>query len=174
MFISLWRVSPNNSSEHEIKNSNSIVENVFNLSNEDLSILDFSKAKLLSYQNHLNNQEIDKALKNIFELLSEANAYVDRQAPWSLKKTDTNRMNVVLSISVELIRRSTFMLSPFIPSSAKKVFSLLNIDPESISFDNIFDLNNFPYKINKPTPIFPRIELNDWLSLSFKFWLFKK
>ena len=30
--------------------------------------------------------QIDKALKNIFEYLSEVNAYVDEQAPWALKK----------------------------------------------------------------------------------------
>ena len=33
--------------------------------------------------------QIDRALKNIFEYLSEVNAYVDDQAPWALKKTDS-------------------------------------------------------------------------------------
>ena len=32
--------------------------------------------------------QIDRALKNIFEYLSTVNAYVDNQAPWSLKKTN--------------------------------------------------------------------------------------
>ena len=45
----------------------------------------------LTFENYLNNMEnfhIDRALKNIFEYLSEVNAYVDEQAPWALKKTD--------------------------------------------------------------------------------------
>ena len=43
----------------------------------------------VTFKNYLNNMEsfqIDKALKNIFEYLSEVNAYVDEQAPWALKK----------------------------------------------------------------------------------------
>ena len=99
-----------------------------------------------------------KGLKEIFELLSETNIYVDSQAPWSLKKTDINRMNVVLSVSIELIKRSTFMLSPIIPSSCIKVLKILNIDLKDLNFNNIFDIPDKPYTINVPNPIFPRIE----------------
>ena len=42
--------------------------------------------------------QIDKALKNIFDYLSEVNAYVDEQAPWALKKIDTTRMQDVLYV----------------------------------------------------------------------------
>ena len=34
----------------------------------------------------MNDQQIDKAIKEIMDLLSQCNAYVDEQAPWSLKK----------------------------------------------------------------------------------------
>jgi len=143
------------------KNCNSLIENNFNLIKEDQDILTSSKNCLDKYRMHMNNQEIDKAIKKIFELLSESNIYIDKQAPWSLKKTDVSRMNVVLSVSIELIKRSTFMLSPIIPESTKKIFNLLNINFKTLSFDNIFEINSFSQKINTAKPIFPRIEVND-------------
>ena len=143
------------------KNSESLVENKFNLIDEDKNIISFSKNKLIKYQAYLNNQEIDKALKEIFELLTQTNIYVDKQAPWVLKKFDINRMNVVLSTSIDLIKRSTFMLFPIIPSSCLKVFNILNINISNLNFDNILYLPTKPIKINSPEPIFLRIETDD-------------
>jgi methionyl-tRNA synthetase len=143
------------------KNCNHIVENNFDLIDEDKKILNLSIKKIQNYQNYLNNQEIDKALKEIFELLSETNVYIDKQAPWALKKTDVNRMNVVLSLSIELIKRSAFMLSPVIPFGCEKIFKILNIDFSKLSFDNICVMNNTKHKINIPIAVFPRIENND-------------
>ena len=39
----------------------------------------------------MNNQEIDKSIKEIFELLSETNIYIDKQAPWSLKNSNIRK-----------------------------------------------------------------------------------
>ena len=142
------------------KNCNQIVPNIFNLNNDDNKILNFSKEKILNYKNFLDEQEIDKSIKEIFELLSEINIYVDKQAPWALKKSDIDRMNVVLSVSIELIKRATFMLSPIIPDASRKVFNVLNIDQNNLHFDTIVKLNNLPQKINLIEPIFPRIEIN--------------
>ena len=46
-------------------------------------------------EENTNNEEIDKALKETFKLISEINVYIDNQAPWSLKKTDNQRMKNV-------------------------------------------------------------------------------
>ena len=109
----------------------------------------------------MNNQQIDKALKEVFELLTETNIYVDKQAPWTLKNTDLNRMNEVLFISSEIIRRSTILLYPVIPHSCEKIFSIMNINKNNIIFDNFNEIPKNPIKINDPLPIFPRIENND-------------
>ena len=143
------------------KNCASIVENRFELIEDDKIILQNSENKLNSFRKLMNNQEIDKAIKEIFELLSETNIYVDRSAPWNLKKKDLGRMNVVLSVSIELIKRSAFMLLPIIPDGSKKIFNILNIDSSNLFFDNITFINKKSHKINISKPIFPRIEIND-------------
>jgi len=109
----------------------------------------------------MNNQEIDKALKEVFLLLNETNIYVDKQAPWNLKKTNLERMNTVLSVSIEIIRRVTILLYPIMPQSCKNILSLLNIDSNDIKINNYESIPKERIIINEPFPIFPRIELND-------------
>ena len=70
-------------------------------------------------------------------------------------------MNVVLSVSTELIKRSTLLLYPIIPSSCEKVFSIINLKKENINLSNFENFPNDKIIINDPFPIFPRIEIND-------------
>ena len=143
------------------KNCNSIVENNFSLNSEDDRLLQFSIDKINNYRSYMERQEINKALKETFELLTETNVYVDQQAPWVLNKSNIARMNVVLSLTVELIKRSTLMLYPVIPGSCLKVFEILNLNFSSINFDNIENLPSTSLTINEPSPIFPRIVIDD-------------
>ena len=109
----------------------------------------------------MNNQEIDKALKEVFLLLNETNIYVDRQAPWNLKNTNIKRMNTVLSISIEIIRRVTILLYPIMPESCEKILSIISINNNEIKISNYESISSEPIVIKDPFPIFPRIELND-------------
>ena len=144
-----------------IKNCNHKIENDFNLADEDNTILKLSITKLDNYKKCMDNFELDRAIKEIIELLSQINIYIDKQAPWLLKKTDIKRMNVVLSVSIELIKRSTLMLLPIIPNSSIKVFNLLNIKYLDLNFQNISILPDKEQIINRPEVLFPRIEVND-------------
>ena len=109
----------------------------------------------------MDNYEIDKALKQIFDLLSLTNTYIDSQEPWNLKKIDLDRMNIVLSVSVEIIRRASILLFPVMPKSIEKIFSILNMKTQDISLQNFDKLSSISIKINKSFHIFPRIDLND-------------
>ena len=93
--------------------------------------------------------------------LKDGLAYVDKQAPWNLKKTNIERMNTVLSVSIEIIRRATILLYPIMPESCNKILSLLNIDNNDINISKYEFIPSEPIIINDPFPIFPRIELND-------------
>jgi len=106
----------------------------------------------------MNSYSIDKALKNIFEFLSLVNTFVDNQAPWSLKKTDPVRMEVVLYVVAILIIKSSILLLPIIPSSIKKVLSIFSLSVEEINLSKIQNFLPEIISIKKPYPIFPRIE----------------
>ena len=141
------------------KNSNSIVENNFDkLTKEDNNLIQLSIDRFIKYKEHVESFEIDKGIKEIMELITQANIYIDKQKPWNLKKYDIKRMNIVLSVLIEIIRRSSMMLYPVIPDSIKKIYQNLNIDEKQLSFDHYDQIPIKKHTINLTTPIFPRIE----------------
>ncbi len=140
------------------KNCNSTLTPSTNFTDEDNILFEELNNKFKEYCYHMDNQKIDKAIKSTMELLSLTNAYVDDQAPWSLRKNNPERMKVTLFVVVNIIIKSSLMLLPVIPGSAKKVLSLFNIDNSKISFENFNKPIDYEIKINSPEPIFPRID----------------
>jgi methionyl-tRNA synthetase len=74
------------------------------------------------------------------------NAYVDAQAPWTLRKTDPARMAAVLGTLVKAVRELTRSIAPIIPASADKLMALI-------------DAGEAGTPIPQPVPLFPRLEL---------------
>jgi len=76
------------------------------------------------------------------------NAYVDAMAPWGLKKSDPARMAAVLGTLVVAIRELAQAVAPVIPGSSAKLIALI-------------DSGEGGQAIAQPTPIFPRLELDE-------------
>jgi methionyl-tRNA synthetase len=76
------------------------------------------------------------------------NAYVDAQAPWTLRKTDPERMAAVLGTLVAAVRQLTQAVAPVIPESADKLLTLI-------------DSGSGGQPIAQPQPLFPRLELEE-------------
>ena len=49
---------------------------------------------------HFDSQEFHFALEKIWAAVASANKYIDEQAPWTLKKSNTERMGTVLNLSL--------------------------------------------------------------------------
>ena len=140
-----------------VKNCNSNVKNNSNFTNEDKNLIDLMNLKFDEYKKFMNEEKIDKSIKCVFELLSETNVYIDKEAPWNLKKTNKDRMNDVLFITLNVIKNSTIMLIPIMPESANKILDILNISKTERNFDHI-SISKNDYNITDPKPIFPRID----------------
>ena len=104
--------------------------------------------------------ELNKILSEIWDQISNLNKYFSDQKPWELKKTNIDRMNTVLFVTVDNIRRISIMLIPFIPESANKILDLMGIDATERSFNYIKtkDLHTFKEAIGDVKPIFPKVD----------------
>ena len=66
-----------------------------------------------------NNLEIHNYLKNIIQLCSEVNKYVNDSAPWSIKEDNIEKRNVIIYAVLEFIRKISILLQPVIPEKTK-------------------------------------------------------
>ena len=92
----------------------------------------------------------------------DANKYFNDETPWS-KKDDIKRVNTIIYVSLELIRKISILLYPIIPTTSIKSLSIFNITENKISFESI---NNHKYlisnsKISKVDILFKKIVKNN-------------
>ncbi|MDB2682727.1 methionine--tRNA ligase [Alphaproteobacteria bacterium] len=99
------------------------------------------------------------ALAEIAAFVTECDAYVDAQAPWTLKKEDPERMKTVLYVLAEAIRCLGIMVQPFMPDSAMKILAQLQVDEGQRMFEHMSAEHALKpgITIDKPEGVFPRI-----------------
>ena len=124
---------------------------------EDLILINSIKDHMDDYRFLIDNQKFDQYLKNIWITISNANKYVDEQAPWSLKKSDFSRMKDVLYILLETVRQVSILLQPFMPDSSKAILDHLKIVDDERDFKSLGKMYEGGINISTPLPLFPRI-----------------
>ena len=125
---------------------------------EDQALLASADALLGMVRQHIDKQAFHEALRVIWQVISNANRYVDTVAPWALKKTDPARMAEVLAVLAETIRQVAILVQPVMPDAAAKILDQLGVDPAARDFTYLGGQARLAngQVIAKPEPVFPR------------------
>ena len=104
----------------------------------------------------LLRQAYGETLEEVWRVIRAANAYIDRQAPWALRRTDPARMAIVLRVMADTLRPIATVLQPFMPASMAAMLDQLGIPADMRSLADL--ATPLPAGITLPPPqgIFPR------------------
>lgn len=105
---------------------------------------------------HLDAQRFHDALEEIWRVVRASNAYIDRQAPWALKKTDPARMAAVLRVLADVLRGIATVLQPFMPGSMARMLDQLGVPAEARSLAALATPLADGTALPAPQGIFPR------------------
>ncbi|MEK6712716.1 MAG: methionine--tRNA ligase subunit beta, partial [Nitrospirota bacterium] len=117
--------------------------------------------KVIAFMNKL---EYNKALSAVWEVIGSANRYIDESAPWALAKdaSKKDRLAAVLYNSAEVLRIIALYIYPYMPDTAKEIWSQLGIEDDvaSVRLDEACKWSGIKpgLRINKGKVLFPRIE----------------
>ncbi|GHU03990.1 methionine--tRNA ligase [Alphaproteobacteria bacterium] len=125
-------------------------------SDEDKVLLDRAAHLLEKLRVIYDRQQFHEGLECVWEVVRAANVYVDRQAPWALRKTDLARMGTVLYVLAEVIRHIGLLLQPVMPESCSRILDLLSVAPENRIFASLKIPLEPGVDLPKPVGIFPR------------------
>ena len=144
------------------KNLKLSIPNKIVFNDDDLKILNIFKNEHDNLIKYIDDQDINSYVNFIINQLFAANKYFNDQEPWK-KKADIERLNTIVYVALELIRKITIMLNPIIPESSNKVLKALNLNADKIKFDEIKTHEFLPQgtKINKLDILFKKIDKND-------------
>ena len=107
------------------------------------------------------SQGIEAWIRAVFA----CNQYIDAQAPWTLRKTDPERMTAVLATLCEAIVDLAIAIAPVVPASAAKLLDQMGVPAGERDFTILADTGRYArlaasgFVLEPPSPIFPRLEL---------------
>jgi methionyl-tRNA synthetase len=104
----------------------------------------------------MDRQALNDALEEIWRVIRAANSYIDRQAPWALKKTDFSRMEAVLRVLVDVIRPVATLLQPFMPDSMGRMLDQLGVPAEARDIAALAAPLAAGITLPAPAGVFPR------------------
>ena len=82
-----------------------------------------------TYRNFMDNFEFAKAFDYAWEKVQGINKRIDDEKPWMLAKAgETEKLGQVLSSLTQELKDVNLMLSPFLPSAAKKVADIFDAE----------------------------------------------
>ena len=101
---------------------------------DDEQMLGMAREALGQVRTAFDNFAYHQALEAIWTVIRAANVYVDKQAPWSLRKTDPARMETVLYVLCEVVRRVAILTQPFMPNASQKLLGQLAVPANKRDF----------------------------------------
>ncbi len=104
----------------------------------------------------LNRLAFHEALDEIWRLIRAADGYIDHQAPWTLRKTDTARMNTVLFVLVSVLRVVAVLLQPFMPETMEKLLGQLGVAADARDYAALDTPLTEGTALPPPAGLFPR------------------
>ena len=122
----------------------------------DENLLASARGLLAKARVEMAEPAFHRALETIWQVVGAANRYVDEQAPWTLRKTDTARLGTVLYTLAETIRHLAILAQPFVPEAAAKLLDQLSLPPDQRDFAALMTALAPGTILPKPAGIFPR------------------
>lgn len=151
----------------------SMIEKYFNgsipspatsVTDSDMAIRESAEVMFEKVVAFMSKLEYNKALSAVWEVIGSANRYIDESAPWALAKdaSKKDRLAAVLYNSAEVLRIIALYIYPYMPDTAKEIWSQLGIEDDvaSVRLDEACKWSGIKpgLRINKGKVLFPRIE----------------
>lgn len=121
-----------------------------------------TEAIFKDYVKNIDNFLLHEALAKVWELIAFGDKYLDEKAPWKAIKHDAAEFLAIMNNTFYILYNVAWMLVPFLPETANKIFETMGADREAKSLDN------YKFKVQKTPPshkasegrgagLFPRI-----------------
>ena len=143
-----------------IKYYNGIVPNPDSLDNSNKKIIEQVKGFPKSIGKSLDEFKFREAIKSLVNLARIGNKYLADSEPWKLQKSNPEKVKEILYVGYIIICYLTILSEPFLPNTAKKLKSQLNLG-EIKNWNDLDSLNtkiDFSSNIESKEVLFRKIE----------------
>ena len=138
------------------KNCEGKIPQPADLTVEDNALVKTSQESLNTLEQHMEQRAFHKYAEHIWQIIAKANQYIDEQKPWSLKDTDTARMQTILYALADTIRQIAILTQPLLPVASEKILDQLNVNQNERNLSHIINSLVSGTILPEPKAVFPR------------------
>ena len=102
--------------------------------------------------------KLREAQSEVMNLARLGNKYLADNEPWKLVKTDAKRVETIMHIALQITAKLSLLLEPFLPTTAGKLRSFLNLNLTSWEEITKNSILNAGHHTNAPEILFQKIE----------------
>jgi methionyl-tRNA synthetase len=104
---------------------------------EDLDVLErmAELPKKIGYS--IENYRFREASQTLIGLARLGNKYLADAEPWKLIKTNPERVKTIMNTALQISSGLSILSEPILPFTAEKLKRMMNLDPETLSWDTI-------------------------------------
>ena len=126
-------------------------ELIYKEENLDKGVVDKTAKIFKEYVKNLDNFVLHEAVGNIWQLIGYGDKYMDEKAPWAAIKHDEEEFIGIMTNLFYILYNVSWMLVPFMPETADKIFTMTGANREAQS------LENYRFIVKKGEGLFPRL-----------------
>jgi methionyl-tRNA synthetase len=131
-----------------------------NLDEMDKAILEEAEKIVNKTAEGMEEFKLQEALRQAISLSHVGNRYLNEKEPWKTIKTSREISANTLYVAIQLVKKLSIVLEPFIPFTAERLWELLNLSGsvhEQAWSETGKELSQ-GHKINKAKPLFNKID----------------
>ena len=125
------------------------------IDSEVLSQIQIIKSEI---EENLENYKFREALKSAMNLARLGNKYLTDTEPWSLAKSDMERVASIMNVSLQICASLAIAFEPFMPHTSAKLAKMLNFTENTWERLGETELLVAGHKIEQATLLFSKIE----------------
>lgn len=137
---------------------NGILPELGEITAEDQKVIQALKEVPSKVEALLYAYKIRDAQKEVMELARMGNRYLAETEPWKVIKSDPKRVETILHLALQITANLSILFDPFLPSTAKKIRSFLNMEEFNWEQAGKIDILKVGTSTNTPTILFQKIE----------------
>jgi methionyl-tRNA synthetase len=123
---------------------------------DDTALLSAATALPTVLRPLMDKLALGDAIEEVWKVIRAANSYIDRQAPWTLRKTDPARMADVLRLLVDVMRPVAVVLQPVMPGSMGRMLDQLGVAEDARDLASLAVPLPGGLPLPAPAGVFPR------------------
>jgi methionyl-tRNA synthetase len=134
------------------------VPQINELNDNDIKTIEEIKLFPEKISSSIENYRFREALNELMNLARLGNKYFTDNEPWKIFKDQPERVQTVINISLQICANLSILCEPFLPFTANKLVTMLNIEKLKWKESGKTNLIAENHSINQPVLLFQKIE----------------